>query len=330
MHATKTVSPGRSYADDVPRPRADAGVARWIRRTLAAEPPRARSLIVTVWGDALAPHGGRLWLHSLIRLMAPFGINDRLVRTSVFRLVRDRWIEAEPRGRRSRYHLTAAGRASFERAYRRVYEESSAAWTGGWDVVLIHADGDAVDRGDLREELRWSGFGAFAPNVYARPTSDERDPPPAPLAAQSCTLLRAGDVTATLPNRLAARVDDAYGLHAIAGEYRNFLARFGSVIDSFRALGASADPAQSFIVRTLLIHAYRRVSLRDPRLPAELLPLDWPGAAAHALTRDFYRITLHLAEQHLARVFSDDDEVLPPASDDFYGRFGGLLPGAAR
>jgi phenylacetic acid degradation operon negative regulatory protein len=33
-------------------------------------------------------------------------------------------------------------------------------------------------------------------------------------------------------------------------------------------------------VRTLLIHAYRRVLLRDPLLPAALLPLDWPGAAA--------------------------------------------------
>ena len=64
------------------RTRADATVARWIQRTLKAEPPRARSLIVTVWGDALAPHGGTVWLAGLIRLMAPFGINERLVRTS--------------------------------------------------------------------------------------------------------------------------------------------------------------------------------------------------------------------------------------------------------
>ena len=44
-------------------------------------------------------------------------------------------------------------------------------------------------------------------------------------------------------------------------------------------------------MRTLLIHEYRRVLLRDPRLPAALLPLDWPGAAAFALCRDFYRLT---------------------------------------
>src|ERR1700760_1992542 len=67
-------------------PRPDPAVARWIERTLHDDPPRARSLIVTVWGDALAPHGGEVWLAGLIRLLAPFGINERLTRTSVFRL----------------------------------------------------------------------------------------------------------------------------------------------------------------------------------------------------------------------------------------------------
>jgi phenylacetic acid degradation operon negative regulatory protein len=42
---------------------------------LKADPPRAKSLIVTVWGDALAPHGGAVWLAGLIRLMAPFAIS---------------------------------------------------------------------------------------------------------------------------------------------------------------------------------------------------------------------------------------------------------------
>ena len=70
----------------------DRSVARWIRRTLAADPPRAKSLIVTVWGDALAPHGGGVWLAGLIRLMAAFDMNDRLVRTSVFRLAADGWL----------------------------------------------------------------------------------------------------------------------------------------------------------------------------------------------------------------------------------------------
>ena len=77
-------------------------------------------------------------------------------------------------------------------------------------------------------------------------------------------------------------------------------------------------------MRTLLIHAYRRVLLRDPQLPATLLPLDWPGAAAYALCRDFYRLTHRAAERHLMATLQDARGRLPPASADFYRRFGGL------
>ena len=37
---------------------------------------RAGSLITTVFGDAIAPRGGTVWLGSLITAMAEFGINE--------------------------------------------------------------------------------------------------------------------------------------------------------------------------------------------------------------------------------------------------------------
>src|SRR6187402_836221 len=101
---------------------ADPAVRRWVRRTLTADPPRARSLIVTVWGDSLVPHGGAVWMASLIRLMAPFGVNERLVRTSVFRLAQDGWLATTSRGRESRYRLTADGARRFHEAHARIYD----------------------------------------------------------------------------------------------------------------------------------------------------------------------------------------------------------------
>ncbi|MDH3589938.1 MAG: hypothetical protein OEQ74_11100, partial [Gammaproteobacteria bacterium] len=72
----------------------------------AQRPIRAGSLLITVFGDAIAPHGGTVWLGSLIRVLEGFGINQRLVRTSVFRLVKDGWLTTEQIGRRSYYSLT--------------------------------------------------------------------------------------------------------------------------------------------------------------------------------------------------------------------------------
>ena len=63
------------------------------------------------------------------------------------------------------------------------------------------------------------------------------------------------------------------------------LARFGGVAPALRR----ATPEQAYVVRTLLVHAYRRLRLRDPQLPREVLSTDWPGAAAYALARGLYR-----------------------------------------
>ena len=107
--------------------------------------------------------------------------------------------------------------------------------------------------------------------------------------------------------------------------YRDLLRRFGTVIERFRERSdGDHDPEQCFVVRTLLIHAYRRALLRDPQLPAALLPLDWPGAAAFALCRDFYRLTHRAAERHLMATLEAESGPLPPAGADFHRRFGGL------
>src|SRR3974377_826359 len=80
-----------------------------------------KSLIVTLFGDAILPHGGSIWLGSLAALAAPFGCNERVVRTSVFRLSKEGWLTAAQEGRRSCYSLTDSARLRFEAADRIIY-----------------------------------------------------------------------------------------------------------------------------------------------------------------------------------------------------------------
>ncbi|CAG0959361.1 Transcriptional repressor PaaX [Burkholderiales bacterium] len=307
---------------------ADPVLARWIRHELAADPPRVPSLIVTVWGDALVPHGGVAWLAALIRLLADLGVNERAVRTGIFRVARDGWLEAEPVGRRSRYRLTAGGSERFARAFHRVYDAPFEPWDGEWEAVVAHGEGAGpAARRRLRDELAWAGFAAFAPGVHLRPA--RRDGAPARIV----DALGAGRAVigfdarespdADLPT-LASRAESVYALAALAGDYRRFLARFSGVTAAFRRR-VSPDPAQAFAIRTLLVHAYRRVRLRDPQLPREVLPPDWPGADAYRLCRDFYRVAQPLAQSHLAAAFAAEGEALPPVQPSFYRRFAGAI-----
>jgi phenylacetic acid degradation operon negative regulatory protein len=310
-------------------PPPDAHVARSLARHLAGGVLRAPSLIITVWGDSIAPHGGAVLLPGLIRLLRPFGLNERLVRTSVFRLVRDGWLAATPIGRRSLYALTPDGRRRFAEAHRRIYTPTDEPWDDTWELVL--ANGLATrERHALAQELRWAGYGNVGAGVFGRP-AHAASPVPAILNALALgdrvVVLRGTDAGIAGARSLGATVGQAWDLAAVAALYRSLLRRFGTVIERFRRPPAGrANPEQCFVARTLMIHEYRRALLRDPKLPPALLPLDWPGAAAYALCADLYRLTLVGAEGHLAATLEGRDGPLPPATDEFEQRFGGLSP----
>lgn len=293
---------------------------------LAALPLRAKSLLVTMFGDAIAPHGGTVWLGGLIALAAPFGINERSVRTTVFRLAAEGWLESGQVGRRSHYSLTDAGRRRFEAAFRRIYAVDTPAWHGDWCLVLEGPELPRERRKPLETELGWLGFGRFAPGVLAHPGIDDTTVSAAlqGLGVGGYVLvLRTAPGTVPFAAPLPALVRQAWDLDRLEADYRAFLARFRPVLQAL-AGRADADPERSFVVRTLLIHEYRRVTLRDPQLPAELLPAGWSGAAARTLTRNLYALTQQAAEAHLRETLDTPDGPLPPAAAYFYERFGAI------
>ena len=310
-------------------PAGAALIERWVRRELARVPLKAKSLVVTVWGDAIAPHGGAVWLSGLIRLLTPLGLNERLVRTSVYRLVREGWLTARQDGRRSLYRLTPTGLRRFEHAYRRIYAPPMENWDGRWEIVLAPpAALSAPQRRELRNELGWEGFGVVAPGVLARPARAESPNTLCEILralglGRRVVVLDARDLPGLDVRTLQTLTRDCWDLAALATEYRRFTARFDAVLESFRT-GNVVDPEQSFVVRTLLIHNFRRVTLHDPQLPTELLPPRWPAPAAYALCRDFYRLTHRQAERHLAATLETERGPLPAAAAYFYRRFGGL------
>ena len=83
-------------------------------------------------------------------------------------------------------------------------------------------------------------------------------------------------------------------------------------------------PKSAFLVRTLLIQEYRKVLLRDPQLPADLLPTGWNGTAAYQLCRNLYQAVYAAADDYLAQTMETAEGPLPPPSAAFMQRFGGL------
>jgi phenylacetic acid degradation operon negative regulatory protein len=301
-------------------------ISQWIENFLAQHPSRANSLIITVYGDFIAPHGGTVWLGSFIRLVQALGLNERMVRTSVYRLSQEKWLVSEQLGRKSFYSLTASGRRRFEHAYRRIYFAPQNTWNGEWQLVLIPGLLPTPQRDALRKELAWEGYGALSSSILAHPSADTED-----LldilqetgAHDKVVTLKASNISALNSKPLQELVHECWNLESLSTRYDEFIERFRPVLRSMRA-ASNLDPEQCFLVQALLMHDFRRVLLHDPQLPSQLLPPNWSGGIAWQLCRDLYSITYRFAQQHLLSVCETTDGPLPSAAPYFYERFGGL------
>jgi len=294
---------------------ADALVSRFRRQ----RPLRGGSLIITVFGDALAPRGGAITLGSLIALVTPFGLTERLVRTSVARLADDDWLESRRVGRLSEYRLSAAGTRRFVEATRRIYMGPETEWLGRWTLILLPELSAAV-RQRIRELLHWEGFGELAPGVFAHPTLTPAE------AREYLAMNQLADVPILLESRAVAAADhrrliaQGWDLRNLAARYSRFIRGFAPVAAMLESQGRP-DPLDAFLVRTLLVHEYRKIHLRDPLLPPSLLPSRWPGLAAYELCRTIYERVLPPAESHLSRVGARLTGPLPAPEASVYRRF---------
>ena len=288
---------------------------------------RAGSLITTVFGDAIAPRGGTVWLGSLIRAMADFGISERLVRTSVFRLVREGWLEKAQIGRRAYYSLTPEGCERFKQATLRIYGRPASDWDGQWCLLLLSAL-DTTQKEAMRRECGWLGFAPLSANVMAHPLPDvaELDITMRRLGVgEIVVVMRGSTIRSEAAMRELAR--SRWNLDDIDGAYAKFVRRFRPLLRSLAGQAQLSDKS-AFLVRTLLIQEYRKVLLRDPWLPEELLPAGWHGSAAYQLCRNLYLRIHSQADAWLDAMMDTADGPLPPPSAAFWRRFGGLEAGA--
>jgi phenylacetic acid degradation operon negative regulatory protein len=288
-------------------------------------PMRAGSLIVSFFGDVVAPRGGSVWLGGLIQILEQMGVSGRLVRTSMYRLVQDGWFEASKSGRKSYYSLTPVGGRRFRLATERIYGRPRDDWQGEWLMVLV-PPGKGDQRDSLRKELGWMGFGSLSTGLMGRPVGAapeleeflaEQSPPP--------IAYRARLLDSTSPELLEEMIRNSWKLGETEQGYQRFIKCFAPLLDA-ASNSANLPGEVSLLLRVLLVHEYRRILLRDPQLPAALLPQNWHGQLAYELCRDLYGALLGASEEYVSAALVTQSGPLPPPGSGFFSRFGGLNP----
>jgi phenylacetic acid degradation operon negative regulatory protein len=275
---------------------------------LKREPSRTGSIVITVFGDAIVPRGGSVWLGTLLEFFRTIDIDSSVVRTAMSRLAAEGWFEREKIGRNSFYRLVKRERQTFDIAAKHIYDAPASDWTGRFELLLI---GNGSDRDAAREALKNAGFGSPLPGVWVAPSG-------VPIPGEAASAIRL-EVSAE-DDSGRRLLSESWPLHRTADAYLKFMKTFEPLrgwIDRRERL----SDVDAFTARILLIHHYRRVVLRDPLLPEALLPADWPGRAARKLCGEIYRGLLPASEHWLDRHATNEDGPLPPAGDELARRF---------
>ena len=234
--------------------------------------PSARSLLFTVLGEYVLPHGGEAWAATLIRALGALGVEEAAARQAIARTASDGWLTSQRTGRRVRWQLSTQGHELLTAGAERIYTfgGSQEEWDGRW--VLLFVDED--DR--VRTRLAWAGFGRLHSDTWIAAHTDREIE-----ARRILDTAGAGGVSFVASSGEigdpSVFIRDAWDLDALEDRYEEFIA-------TFEPVRVASDEA-AFVALTNLVHEWRKFPFMDPGLPAHLLPRRWSGDRARKLFR---------------------------------------------
>src|SRR6202045_933940 len=231
---------------------------------LKREPSRTGSIVITVFGDAIVPRGGSVWLGTLLEFFKTLDIDSSVVRTAMSRLTADGWFERAKVGRNSFYRLVQSERQTFDIATRHIYGAPASDWTGRFELLLI---GNGRERDASREALKNAGFGSPLPGVWVAPSG-------VPIPQEAASAIRL-EVSAE-DDSGRRLLSESWPLDRTADAYLKFMKTF-EPLRGWIGRRARLSDLDAFTARILLIHYYRRGGCGAPLCPAALLPQDWAG-----------------------------------------------------
>lgn len=250
---------------------------------------RVWSLVVTVFGDAVQHRGGRIAMLRLQHLLERIGVEAGALRTALSRLSSDGWVLRDREGRNSFYRLSENGQTEVTAAAANIYRQPRAGEIQNWAMAC----GTQAPVGGIE----------VAASVWLIPSDKLFD-----LPDHIC-------VTGALTS-----IPEGYKKQILSPAHADAL---GSLSNDIMALqGVELSPLDAMAARTLLIHRWRRIVLRFPDVPPELLPVDAALLDPRESVAQTYNQIVDLSERWLE---STDHGLMPMpiSTPEFLLRFGG-------
>jgi len=287
-------------------------------------PMHANSLLVSIYGDTICPRGDGIWLGSLIKLVEPLGINQRLVRTSVFRLSEKNILVSKQVGRRSYYSLTDRAFRQFVSASKRIYASQPLTWDKQWRLVMTSlGELSNEQRETVRKELYWLGFSRITSGVYAHPMADiaevQRVISELNIDGQ-VAILKANASDPEHAPISDALITDCFDLSGSQKEYEALIKDFQGILEAAENADSLA-PQLCFLVKTLLIHRFRHTLFKEPELPDALVSQESASSRARVLVGRLYRLICPMADEYFSGISETETGTFSQPEESYHTRF---------
>ncbi len=263
--------------------------------------PRPQSLMLSFFGIHVLGRDVALSSACVIEAFARVGVGEEAVRSTLARMVSRGLLVRHRKGRKMYFALTARAAAVLQDGHARVWRTGAVNrdWDGQWTLVGFSLpEAWRSERHDLRSRLTWSGFGPLQNGLWVSPGDVDV---PALLSDLGLDAhLRVFRGTVLRPTEVTQILDTAFDMAGIAADYRAFVDRWtesagsagagpGVEADAGTGAGAGAGFADPLAGQLLLHTDWLELVRRDPHLPAEHLPDDWPAIRAEQLFRGLAR-----------------------------------------
>jgi phenylacetic acid degradation operon negative regulatory protein len=271
-------------------------------RLLVSEPFRALHFVFGLFHPEIPALSGRAVIGSLTVL----GFTEEAARGIVLRLRRGGFLESRRVGRMAIYSLTRSV-GLIDQVARRS-SEPPPPWDSAFEILIVRIPpAQRAFREQLRRQATYAGFGSPVPGLLIAPY-------PASLRALAPLLEeRPVDVT-VMRGQMAMDAADAAQLATSAWDLGDISAALRRATGGMEAALRAAqmrvpDGAEALRLLWRGIGPFFKVLSERPPLPSELLPTDWPLAAAH---QAFVELAATLAPRALRYVEVVDADGLAP------------------
>ncbi|MEV3967755.1 PaaX family transcriptional regulator C-terminal domain-containing protein [Streptomyces sp. NPDC050698] len=261
------------------------------------EPLRPQSLMLTFLGDQVLGRDVCVYSGSVIDVFGRAGVGEQATRSTLARMAGRGLLRRQREGRRVYFGLTGRSEAVLRDGERRIWETGAVnrRWDGSWTLLGFSLpESWQRQRHDLRSRLTWSGFGPLFNGLWIAPGAVEVSALVAELGLSAHVKVFRAHADAGMD--IGRMIEETWELSDLAGSYAGFVQRWHPWEDEL------PDPGDALVLRLRLQTEWLQIVRRDPRLPVEHLPGDWPAEQAEKTFRVVHERLSPLAREASERL----------------------------